>query len=170
MFAQVRVCLAAFCRMSISWSRLIPGGVTGSPASPEGVKFYKSVFEELKKNGIEPAVTLYHWDMPQVRQRGVGILTTCSYPQFTCGWQLQQQLQIWCNHKVFACFSRCQMCYLRSLESCQSPDGSGAAELLLVGSAAVMLAVQVLQDKYEGFLSSQSQDDFAYYAETAFKL
>jgi beta-glucosidase/6-phospho-beta-glucosidase/beta-galactosidase len=52
--------------MSISWSRLIPGGVCGSPVNPEGVKFYNSVFSELKKNGIEPAVTLYHWDLPQV--------------------------------------------------------------------------------------------------------
>lgn len=67
-------CCVSVCRMSISWSRLIPGGVCGSPASPEGVKFYKSVFEELKKNGIEPAVTLYHWDMPQV---GVSV----------CGWR-----------------------------------------------------------------------------------
>lgn len=52
--------------MSISWSRLIPGGVKGSALNPEGVKFYNNVFEELQKNGIEPAVTLYHWDMPQV--------------------------------------------------------------------------------------------------------
>lgn len=45
---------------------MIPGGVKGSPVNPEGVKFYHSVFDELKKNGIEPAVTLYHWDLPQV--------------------------------------------------------------------------------------------------------
>lgn len=30
-------------------------------------------------------------------------------------------------------------------------------------------AVQVLQDKYEGLLNAQFQDDFAYYAEMAFK-
>lgn len=54
-------------RMSISWSRLIPEGVAGSPVNPEAVKFYNSVFDELKKANIEPAVTLYHWDMPQVR-------------------------------------------------------------------------------------------------------
>jgi beta-glucosidase/6-phospho-beta-glucosidase/beta-galactosidase len=52
--------------MSISWSRLIPGGVAGSPVNQDAVKFYNSVFDELKKAGIEPAVTLYHWDMPQV--------------------------------------------------------------------------------------------------------
>jgi len=52
-------------RMSISWSRLIPGGVAGSPVSKEGVEFYNNVINELKKNGIEPAITLFHWDMPQ---------------------------------------------------------------------------------------------------------
>eukprot|EP00882_Tetradesmus_deserticola_P026789 GHRQ01029583.1.p1 GENE.GHRQ01029583.1~~GHRQ01029583.1.p1 ORF type:complete len:356 (+),score=138.00 GHRQ01029583.1:1133-2200(+) len=55
-------------RMSISWSRLLPQAVKGSSTSPEGVQFYRAVFKELKDNGIEPAVTLYHWDMPQVLQ------------------------------------------------------------------------------------------------------
>lgn len=32
-----------------------------------------------------------------------------------------------------------------------------------------LAVVQVLQDKYEGLISEQFQDDFAYYAETAFK-
>lgn len=54
--------------MSISWSRLIPQAVKGSPLNPKGVEFYNNVFDELHKNGIEPAVTLYHWDMPQVTQ------------------------------------------------------------------------------------------------------
>jgi hypothetical protein len=54
------------CRMSISWSRLLPQGVKGSSPSSEGIKWYRAVFKELKDNGIEPAVTLYHWDMPQV--------------------------------------------------------------------------------------------------------
>lgn len=63
--------------MSISWSRLIPAGVKGSPLNPEGVKFYNSVFDELHKNGIEPAVTLYHWDMPQVTA-GAGQALSCS--------------------------------------------------------------------------------------------
>eukprot|EP00878_Enallax_costatus_P001527 GHUV01001678.1.p1 GENE.GHUV01001678.1~~GHUV01001678.1.p1 ORF type:complete len:401 (+),score=78.89 GHUV01001678.1:691-1893(+) len=55
-------------RMSISWSRLIPGGSKGSPVSEAGVTFYNNVINELKKNGIEPAVTLYHWDLPQSLQ------------------------------------------------------------------------------------------------------
>jgi Glycosyl hydrolase family 1 len=53
-------------RMSISWSRLIPRGRRGSPVNEEAVTFYNNVINELKRNGIEPAITLYHWDMPQV--------------------------------------------------------------------------------------------------------
>lgn len=52
--------------MSISWSRLIPGATKGSAASQAGVAFYNDLINELKANGIEPAVTLYHWDLPQV--------------------------------------------------------------------------------------------------------
>lgn len=55
-------------RMSISWSRLIPGGRTGSPVNQKAVTFYNNVFDELIKAGISPAVTLYHWDVPQVLQ------------------------------------------------------------------------------------------------------
>lgn len=51
-------------RMSIAWTRLYPTGIELSP-NEEGITFYKSVFKELKNAGIEPVVTLFHWDMPQ---------------------------------------------------------------------------------------------------------
>ena len=49
-------------RMSIAWSRLFPTGE--GAVNPEGVAFYRDVFTELKAHGIEPVVTLFHWDMP----------------------------------------------------------------------------------------------------------
>ena len=55
-------------RMSISWSRLIPGGRANSTVNPKAVAFYTDVFKTLKSAGISPAVTLYHWDLPQVLQ------------------------------------------------------------------------------------------------------
>ena len=49
-------------RLSISWSRLIPGG--RGEVNQEAVKFYNHVIDELLANGIEPFVNLYHFDMP----------------------------------------------------------------------------------------------------------
>ena len=50
-------------RMSIAWSRLFPTGLETEP-NPEGVAFYRAVFEELKAHNIEPLVTIWHFDTP----------------------------------------------------------------------------------------------------------
>ena len=50
-------------RMSISWSRLFPTGLEETP-NHEGVKFYHAVFAELHRYGIEPLVTMAHYEMP----------------------------------------------------------------------------------------------------------
>jgi beta-glucosidase len=42
--------------------------VNGSKVNEKGVQFYNNVLDELKTAGIEPAVTLFHWDVPQVLQ------------------------------------------------------------------------------------------------------
>lgn len=49
-------------RTSISWSRLFPNGY--GEINKKAVEFYRNVFEELKKNDMEPFVNLYHFDMP----------------------------------------------------------------------------------------------------------
>ncbi|CEM32697.1 unnamed protein product [Vitrella brassicaformis CCMP3155] len=47
-------------RFSISWSRLMPHG----KRNQAGVAFYKDVIKATKENGMQPLVTLYHWDLP----------------------------------------------------------------------------------------------------------
>ena len=50
-------------RMSISWCRLFPTGLEEEP-NPEGVQFYHNVFAECHKHGIEPLVTMIHYEVP----------------------------------------------------------------------------------------------------------
>lgn len=50
-------------RTSISWSRLYPHGDEEKPLQA-GIDYYRSMFEECKKYGIEPLVTIHHFDNP----------------------------------------------------------------------------------------------------------
>lgn len=50
-------------RMSISWPRIFPNGDDREP-NEEGLAFYDKVFDELLKYGIEPLVTLSHYEIP----------------------------------------------------------------------------------------------------------
>ena len=50
-------------RLSIGWSRIFPKGDEDTP-NEEGLQFYENVFKECRKYGIEPLVTITHFDCP----------------------------------------------------------------------------------------------------------
>ena len=50
-------------RMSIAWSRIYPNGDDAQP-DEAGLKFYEDIFTECQKHGIEPLVTIDHFDIP----------------------------------------------------------------------------------------------------------
>jgi 6-phospho-beta-glucosidase len=50
-------------RMSINWTRIYPTGMELTP-NEKGLEFYDNVFDELRKYGIEPLVTISHYELP----------------------------------------------------------------------------------------------------------
>lgn len=60
--AMAELGLTAY-RFSMAWPRIRPTG--DGDFNAEGFAFYHRVLDELEKYGIEPLVTLYHWDLPQ---------------------------------------------------------------------------------------------------------
>lgn len=50
-------------RTSIAWTRIFPKGIEEEP-NEAGLQFYDDVFDELLRNGIEPVITLSHFEMP----------------------------------------------------------------------------------------------------------
>ncbi len=65
-FALMKQLGVTHYRFSISWARLLPNG-TGK-VNMRGVKHYQKFVDDLLSFGIEPCITLYHWDMPQALQ------------------------------------------------------------------------------------------------------
>ena len=78
-------------RISIAWSRLFLRGEEDFPCA-EGIEFYTSVFEEMKKYGIKPVVTLSHYEMP--------LDLALKYN----GWTSRKMIDYFLNF-VFTCFT-----------------------------------------------------------------
>src|SRR5690606_32143759 len=68
-------------RFSISWSRVQPTG-TGE-FNEEGIAFYRGIVDRLRAKGIEPMITLYHWDLPQALYDNGGWVSRETVDAFT---------------------------------------------------------------------------------------
>ncbi|MEV4823015.1 GH1 family beta-glucosidase [Micromonospora sp. NPDC049274] len=67
-------------RFSIAWPRVQPSG--SGPANAAGLDFYDRLVDELLAAGIDPAATLYHWDLPQPLEDAGGWLNRDTAARF----------------------------------------------------------------------------------------
>lgn len=67
-------------RFSISWSRIFPNGV--GEICEDGIRFYSDLIDELIAHGIEPYITLFHWDLPYALYKKGGWLNDESVEWF----------------------------------------------------------------------------------------
>ncbi|XP_029957222.1 klotho [Salarias fasciatus] len=58
-------------RFSLSWARIFPNGTRGS-YNEAGTGYYRALLRRLKEAGVQPVVTLYHWDLPDHLQQTLG--------------------------------------------------------------------------------------------------
>lgn len=71
-------------RLSINWARIFPTGEEEKP-NEKGLAFYHNVFAECRKYGIEPLVTISHYELP---------------------WALSEKYNGWAGREVIDCFVR----------------------------------------------------------------
>ena len=93
-------------RFSVSWSRVIP---EEGKVNQEGLRFYSDLVDELLANGIEPLLTVYHWDMPLWVCKKGGWLTENIVPLFRDYTQvlveaLSDRVKWWITMNEPACF------------------------------------------------------------------
>jgi beta-glucosidase len=92
--------LKAF-RLSVSWPRILPDG--RGRVNESGLAFYDRLVDELLAAGIEPFVTLYHWDLPQTLEDRGGwpvrgtVDAFDEYTELVVG-RLGDRVQHWITH------------------------------------------------------------------------
>ncbi|PFG02888.1 GH1 family beta-glucosidase [Bacillus sp. es.036] len=87
-------------RFSIAWPRIFPAK---GDYNPEGMAFYKTLAKRLREEGIKPAVTLYHWDLPMWAHEEGGWVNRDSVEWFldyakVCFRELDGLVDSWITH------------------------------------------------------------------------
>lgn len=67
-------------RFSVSWPRVLPEGV--GACNEKGLKYYDALIDACIENGIEPWVTLYHWDLPSALEAKGGWMNRATADAF----------------------------------------------------------------------------------------
>ncbi|OSN04577.1 aryl-phospho-beta-D-glucosidase [Lonsdalea iberica] len=94
-------------RFSLSWPRLLPEG--RGRINEAGVAFYSALIDALLEHGIEPMITLYHWDLPQALQDQGGWESRQTIDAFEeyarlCYQRYGDRVKLWSTFNETICF------------------------------------------------------------------
>ncbi|KAI3468069.1 hypothetical protein Pfo_024732 [Paulownia fortunei] len=88
-------------RFSISWPRILPGGRCCAGINREGIDYYNDKIDTLLAHGLEPYVTLFHWDLPHCLQEEYGGFldrkVVDDFREFAelCFWEFGDRVKYW---------------------------------------------------------------------------
>ncbi|KAG8379155.1 hypothetical protein BUALT_Bualt07G0058800 [Buddleja alternifolia] len=88
-------------RFSISWPRILPGGRCSAGVNREAIDYYNELIDTIIANGMQPSVTLFHWDLPHCLEKEYdGFLSKevvkdfCEYAE-VCFWEFGDRVKWW---------------------------------------------------------------------------
>ncbi|MFP3937230.1 MAG: GH1 family beta-glucosidase [Phycisphaerae bacterium] len=96
-------------RFSLAWPRIFPEGA--GKRNPKGFDYYHRLIDALLEAGIQPCVTLYHWDLPQALEDAGGWperQTALHYAEYakTCFEELSDKVKFWITFNEPICTSK----------------------------------------------------------------
>ncbi len=161
-------------RFSVAWPRVLPGG--RGRVNEAGLDFYDRLVDELLAHGIEPFLTLYHWDLPQALEDEGGwrVRSTAeAYAEYAAvvAERLGDRVRHWTTHNepwVVAWAGHAHGRHAPGLTS-EAAAVAVAHHLLLshgwaaaaIRRAAPDAGVGIVLDLWEAYPASESPDDQA---------
>ena len=133
-------------RFSVAWPRVQPTG--RGPANEAGLDLYRQLVDALLEAGVEPVVTLYHWDLPQALEEAGGWPARATAEAFAdyaaiVAGALGDRVRRWCTVNEPWCASMLGYAGGQHAPGRQEPAAAvAAAHHLLLGHG---LAVDVLR-------------------------
>ena len=133
-------------RFSIAWPRIQPTG--DGPANAAGVAFYDRLVDGLLERGIDPLVTLFHWDLPQALQDAGGWANRDTAARFgeyaeLVGEALGDRVKLWITlNEPFIHFSLGHVLGIHAPGLTLSQDQLPIAHHLLLGHGLAVAALR----------------------------
>jgi beta-glucosidase len=151
-------------RFSLSWSRIIPLGGRDDPVNQKGLQFYVKFVDDLRAAGIEPMITLFHWDLPdELHKRYGGFLNKEEYVKDfenyarVCFEAFGSKVKYWITYNEPWCssilgYSTGLFAPGRTSDRSKSAEGDSSTEPWIVGHSILIAhgaAVKAYRDDFK---------------------